>query len=210
MSQSYHPAGLVTHSECFMLLPTKVIMTPPTTTMLAEELFDVVDAHDRVIRQESRSNVHREKLFHRAIHVFVFNQAGQLFLQRRSMNKDTAPGRWVSSCSGHVDSGEDYDASARRELGEEIGLYLPEDLPEDSPDALTRVFKEAPCKQTGYEFVWVYTCRAEGPFDLDPVEVSEGQWIDIIYLNNWLKERPRDFAWSFSHLWAKYQAAHSC
>jgi len=164
--------------------------------MPAKEIFDVVNTDDVVLRQESRSVVHREQLLHRAVHVFVFNRAGQLYLQRRSMTKDTAPGKWVSSCSGHVDSGEDYDAAALRELGEEIGLYAPEEM--------ERVFKEAPCKQTGYEFVWLYKCLAEGPFELDPVEVSEGQWIDLNHLNNWIKERPRDFAWSFSHLWGKY------
>lgn len=162
------------------------------------EVFDVVDARDSVLFQASRASVHKEKLFHRAIHVFVFNSAGQLYLQRRSMTKDTAPGKWVSSCSGHVDAGENYDAAALRELGEEIGLY--------EPETMERVFKEAPCRQTGYEFVWVYKCQAEGPFVLDPVEVSEGQWIDIAHLNNWLKERPRDFAWSFSYLWAKFTA----
>lgn len=171
--------------------------TPPTS----EETFDVVNADDHVLSQASRSAVHREKLYHRAIHVFVFNNSGQLYLQRRSMTKDTAPGKWVSSCSGHVDAGEDYDTAAYRELGEEIGLYAPEHM--------ERVFKEAPCKQTGYEFVWVYKCRAEGPFDLDPVEVSEGQWIDLGHLDCWLKERPRDFAWSFSHLWGKFTAGMS-
>ncbi|TVP81113.1 MAG: NUDIX domain-containing protein, partial [Puniceicoccaceae bacterium] len=158
-------------------------------TMPGIEIFDVVDADDHILRKASRSTVHRERLFHRAIHVFIFNEAGQLYLQRRSMTKDTAPGKWVSSCSGHVDSGESYDDAAYRELGEEIGLYL--------SDGLEPIFKEAPCKQTGYEFVWVYTCRAEGPFDLDPLEVSEGQWIELQHLNNWMKERPRDFAWSF-------------
>jgi len=164
--------------------------------MSATELFDVVDAEDRVLRTEERAVVHRKKLMHRAIHVFVFNSNGQLYLQRRSMSKDTAPGKWVSSCSGHVDAGEDYDTAVRRELGEEIGLYLPWEL--------KPVFKEAPCKQTGYEFVWVYECRAEGPFVLDPEEVSEGQWIDLDALANWLEEHPRDFAWSFSYLWKKY------
>ncbi len=172
-------------------------MTLLTTTMPTEEIFDVVDANDNILCQEARAVVHREKLFHRAVHIFVFNKAGQLYLQRRSMTKDTAPGKWVSSCSGHVDSGECYDDAAVRELGEEIGLYHPE--------GMERVFKEPPCKQTGYEFVWVYKCTSEGPFDLDPVEVSEGQWIDIKHLNNWLKERPRDFAWSFSYLWEKYR-----
>jgi isopentenyl-diphosphate delta-isomerase type 1 len=165
---------------------------------IPQELFDVVDIEDNVIRVESRSIVHREKLWHRAVHIFVFNAAGQLYLQRRSMTKDTAPGKWVSSCSGHVDSGEDYDHAASRELVEEIGLQ--------GPVSLERVFKEAPCKQTGYEFVWLYRCTAEGPFQLDPREVSEGQWIDIEHLNNWLKARPRDFAWSFVYLWEKYQA----
>jgi isopentenyl-diphosphate Delta-isomerase len=161
-----------------------------------EELFDVVDADDCVLRQEQRGIVHSERLFHRAVHVFVFNAAGQLYLQRRSLIKDTAPGKWVSSCSGHVDSGEDYDQAARRELAEEIGLK--------NPVGLCRVFKEVPCAATGNEFVWVYDCAAEGPFQLDPEEVIEGQWIDRHALRAWLDESPRDFAWSFCHLWAKY------
>ncbi len=166
--------------------------------MSAEEIFDVVDAQDRVLLTEARAVVHREGLRHRAVHIFVFNAAGQLFLQRRSMSKDTAPGKWVSSCSGHVDSGEDYDAAARRELGEEIGLA--------DPVGMERVFKEPACRPTGNEFVWVYHCRSEGPFVLDPAEVSEGQWIELDALNSWIAARPRDFAWSFTHLWAKYQS----
>ena len=112
------------------------------------------------------------------------------------MAKDTAPGKWVSSCSGHVDSGEDYDKAAGRELIEEIGLHNPVDL--------KRLFKEAPCEPSGNEFVWVYSCQSEGPFILDPVEVIEGRWIDLEELKNWLSNRPRDFAWSFGYLWAKY------
>lgn len=166
-------------------------------TMSVTDIFDVVDSNDEVLRQEPRAIVHREHLLHRAVHIFVFNDAGQLYLQRRSMTKDSAPGKWVSSCSGHVDMGEDYDEAALRELIEEIGLH--------NPGNLQRIFKESPCKQTGYEFVWVYTCHSEGPFVLDPSEVIEGQWIDVVHLNNWLKERPRDFARSFSHLWAQFQ-----
>lgn len=162
------------------------------------ELFDVVDAEDRVLHSEERSVVHRDGLLHRAVHIFVFNSSGQLFLQRRSMTKDSAPGKWVSSCSGHVDSGEDYDTAASRELGEEIGLYDPVDL--------RRVFKESACEETGNEFVWVYACRSEGPFELDPAEVSDGKWIDVPALNRWIEERPRDFAWSFTHLWQRYRS----
>ena len=162
-----------------------------------EELFDVVDVNDCVLRQERRSIVHKKSLLHRAVHVFIYNRSGQLYLQRRSMSKDTAPGKWVSSCSGHVDKGEDYDTSARRELGEELGLY--------ETNKLKRIFKEPPCIQTGYEFVWVYTCTACGPFKLNPVEVSDGQWVDLKHLDRWLKKHPKDFAQSFIYLWTKYR-----
>ncbi|MEM1221745.1 MAG: NUDIX domain-containing protein [Verrucomicrobiota bacterium] len=161
------------------------------------EPFDVVDENDRVVGVQERSVVHKKGLLHRAIHVFVFNEAGHIYLQRRSMNKDTAPGKWVSSCSGHVDSGEDYDTAALRELGEEIGLH--------QPGSFERVFKETPCPATGNEFVWVYRCSSEGPFILNPLEVIEGKWVGMQDLDRWIEKSPRDFSWSFVHLWALYQ-----
>src|SRR6476661_7514198 len=94
-----------------------------------EEIFDVVNEHDEVIGQERRSEVHRLGLQHRAVHVLVFNARGDVFLQKRSMKKDTFPGAWDSSASGHLDTGETYDACALRELREEIGLKV-EQVPE--------------------------------------------------------------------------------
>jgi isopentenyldiphosphate isomerase len=60
----------------------------------ADELFDVVDLADRVVSQAPRREVHANNLLHRATHVLVYNPAGQFFLQRRSMTKDTFPGCW--------------------------------------------------------------------------------------------------------------------
>src|SRR5882762_7896662 len=91
---------------------------------MAEEIFDVVNERDEVIGKRPRSEVHRLGLMHRATHGLVFNKRGQVFLQKRSMNKDRQPGLWDSSASGHVDSGEDYDTCVVRELREEIGLQV--------------------------------------------------------------------------------------
>ena len=161
-----------------------------------EDVFDVVNAKDEVIGTEKRSVVHRKQLMHRAIHVFVFNVNGQLYLQKRSLTKDSSPGKWVSSCSGHVDSGEDYDSAALRELGEELGLFEPAEF--------LRVFKEPSCDQTGQEFVWVYHCKSEGPFKLDPEESIDGRWVNLDELDEWLRSNPEDFAPSFIYLWKKY------
>lgn len=163
-----------------------------------EESFDVVNFEDEVLYRETRSKIHELGLLHRAVHIFVFNRAGQLFLQKRSMNKDTAPGKWVSSCSGHVDAGESYKTAALRELSEEIGL---------SAVSLEPLFKVGPCRQTGNEFVWVYRCISEGPFVLDPSEISDGKWVDMETLKDCLAQKSREFAWSFVYLWDQYSSS---
>jgi len=160
-----------------------------------EEIFDVVNECDEVISQAPRSEVHAKKLLHRAVHVLVFNARGQLFLQKRSMTKDTAKGKWDSSSSGHVDSGEDYDACAVREVWEEIGLKL-----DQTPERILRL--EA-CVETGQEFVWVYRCVSEGPFTLHPEEIERGEWFGPEAITRWVAERPQEFARAFVLIWKR-------
>ena len=79
-----------------------------------DELFDVVDAQDRVTGKLPRREVHARGLRHRAVHMLVVNGAGRVFLHKRSMAKDLFPGVWDSSAAGHVGAGEDYDGTAAR------------------------------------------------------------------------------------------------
>ena len=162
---------------------------------MSDEIFDIVDDRDQVIGQRPRAEVHRLGLKHRAIHVLVFNSRGEVFLQKRSMSKDTHPGVWDSSSSGHLDTGEDYDACAIRELREEIGLII-----EKPP---TRLFKLDACPETGQEFVWVYKHFSEGPFTLHPDEIERGQWFAPDQVSDWIKTSPQDFAPAFTLIWTK-------
>ena len=160
-----------------------------------EEIFDVVNERDEVIDRRPRSEVHARGLLHRATHVLVFNARGEVFLQKRSMQKDRQPGVWDSSCSGHLDSGEDYDSCAVRELREEIGLSLAQ--------APERMFKLDACEETDAEFVWVYRCQAEGPFTLHPEEIECGGWFAPAEVTRWMAERPQDFASALLFLWRR-------
>ena len=83
---------------------------------MSEEIFDVVNERDEVVGRAPRKEVHARGLWHRAVHVLVFNARGEVFLQKRSLKKDIAAGKWDSSASGHLDTGEDYDAGAVREV----------------------------------------------------------------------------------------------
>ena len=160
-----------------------------------QELLDVVNEQDAVIDRRPRHEVHRLGLKHRAVHVLVFNALGEVFLQKRSMKKDTAPGLWDSSASGHVDSGEEYDACAARELREEIGL--------EAAKPPGRLFKIHAHPETGWEFCWVYRCESEGPFELNPDEIEYGEWFAPAKITRWMAEKPGDFASAFRFVWQR-------
>jgi isopentenyl-diphosphate delta-isomerase type 1 len=136
-----------------------------------DELFDVVDASDRVIGRATRREVHARRWRHRAVHVLLFNLSGQLFVQKRSTTKDTFPSHYDSSASGHLEAGENYDACAIREVQEELGLEIPR-------RHLRRLFKIDACAQTGWEFVWVYSLHGDYRPHPNPDEIETGAFLD--------------------------------
>lgn len=164
---------------------------------MQDEIFDIVNEQDQVIGRERRPEVHRLGLRHRAVHVMVRNSKGEIFLQKRSMHKDTFPGAWDSSASGHLDCGEDYDACAVRELREELG-FSPLVPPK-------RLFKLYACDETGQEFVWIYLCDGEGPFQLHPHEIETGGWFTVGEITEWMNRSQGDFAHALLHLWPELQ-----
>jgi isopentenyl-diphosphate Delta-isomerase len=160
-----------------------------------EELFDVVDHRDRVVGRATRAQVHANQLWHRAVHVLVFDRAGRVLLQKRTAAKDTSPGLWDSACSGHVDAGEEYDAAIVRELGEELGL-------DGAVAAGARrwLYVEA-CAETGWEFVWVYRLEYGGPFRPHPAEIERVEWWDARRLTRALAVRPLEFTPALRLIW---------
>jgi len=171
--------------------------TEPTTVGqdVHGEMFDVVDENDRVTGQTSRFNAHAQKLRHRAIHVFVFNAHGDLFLQKRSRWKDQCPGLWDSSAAGHVNAGEDYAATAPREVAEELGVAA----------EVEEIAALPASAGTGWEFVRLYRARHEGPFRLPPGEIESGAFFTLAQIARWSAARPQDFAPGFLECWRVFQ-----
>lgn len=90
---------------------------------MQEEQLDVVNEKGEVIRTLPRSDIHGDpSLMHRVVHVLVFNENRELLLQKRSMQKDVAPGKWDTSVGGHVNAGESLEEALSRETEEELGI----------------------------------------------------------------------------------------
>ena len=105
-----------------------------------------------------------------------------------------SPGLWDSSCAGHVDAGEDYDAAAVRELREELGIRVAA-----TPERWRRIEAR---DETGWEFCWVYRLQHDGPFVLHPEEIETGEWLTTDELSRRLATRPEDFCPAFKLIWS--------
>lgn len=161
-----------------------------------DEVFDVVDADDRVVGQATRSEVHARHLLHRAVHILWLRGDGLLCLQRRSYAKDSCPGLLSTSCAGHLDAGEAYATAARRELAEELGIAA-------RPDELAEVDACPAHPELGHEFVRVYLFRGDRVARIAPAEVDALLWRTPAEVDAWVRRDPGIFSTSLRHLMAR-------
>ena len=63
--------------------------------MVKEEWFPLVNEEGETIGKATRRECHSGcKWLHPVVHLHIFNAAGDLYLQKRSMTKDIQPGKW--------------------------------------------------------------------------------------------------------------------
>jgi len=94
-----------------------------STVHHAEEWVPLVDEEGKIIGKATRKEVHNGPgKLHPVIHLHLFNSKGEIYLQKRSMLKDTQPGKWDTSVGGHVDLGETIEQALLRETAEELNI----------------------------------------------------------------------------------------
>ena len=52
------------------------------------ELLEIVDENNLVTGIRNRAEIHRQGIWHRSVHIFIFNSRGEIYLQKRSPRKD--------------------------------------------------------------------------------------------------------------------------
>lgn len=172
-----------------------VQMLYPHQRHSTDELCDVVDQADHVVNVCPRDLVHVNKWPHRAVHIWIFNKQGELFLQKRSQWKSNHPSLWCSSVAGHVNAHEEYLTAAYREIQEELGLQV---------NKLQAFHRLEASEATGEEFIECFYGHTEEPIFMDPIELETGAFFELTSLSAWLKNCPETFTPVFKILAEKF------
>ena len=85
-------------------------------------MITLVNESDEVIGEGELKDVHRAGKLHRAIHILLQDQEGNIFCRQRAISKTLYPGWWSTSVGAHVESGESYEECARRMLQDMLGI----------------------------------------------------------------------------------------
>jgi len=101
----------------------KCIITARLFLPMYDELLDLVDEQDRVIGTKKRSEVYANNLKNfRVINVFLINENGEIWIPRRTVHKRIFSLCLDMSAAGHVETGETYDQTFKRETMEELTI----------------------------------------------------------------------------------------
>jgi isopentenyl-diphosphate delta-isomerase type 1 len=148
------------------------------------ELITVVDENDKPLKGEDRKTVHSSTMWHRGIHVFVFNSQGEVLVQLRSTLKDKYPDTYDCSISGQVAYGEQYEEAAIRELAEELGIKVSKLIP--------AIHFRMPYGPSDYHVCELFECVYDGKIRPNE-EVSEIKFLGMNDLKKLIAASPEMF-----------------
>ncbi len=171
--------------------------------IIMPEYFDIVDKDDNIIGKELRSVCHSNpKLIHRGIFVIIENELGELLLEKRSMTKDTNPGK-LAVIGEHNLLGESYEKAAVRGLKEELGIST-------KVKKITKL-KISSERETEFDEIFIAKINSKEKIKFDKNEISEIIWFSIEQLKKEIKQHPRRFSsWSLKVLKEYYKYKQVC
>ena len=165
-----------------------------------EEQVVVVSENDEILGLMEKMNAHENGILHRAFSVFLFNNKGEMLLQKRASGKYHSPNQWTNAVCSHPKIDETYLEGAQRRLNEELGITA------DLIEKFSFTYKaDVGQNLWEHELDHVFTGNYEGNFALNEEEVSEVRYISMQQLDEEMNANPEKFTEWFKIILKEYK-----
>ena len=140
-----------------------------------EEIFDIIDTQGNPTGETvTREKAHAEGIPHRTAHIWIIREKygrTEVLLQKRSMNKDSFPGKFDTSSAGHIQAGDELGIQATPEQLVFAGTF---------PISFAKEFHGKMFRDEELAFVYIY----DQPVDiadlvLQKEEVEAVEWFAL-------------------------------
>lgn len=155
----------------------------------------LVDENDQEKGIMNKLEAHQKGLLHRAFSVLIYNEKGEMLIQKRATSKYHSPGLWSNTCCSHPSPGETIEQAAKRRLQEEMGLSASLKI---SGHILYNV--DFPNGLTEHEYDHILTGISNSIPKPDSSEVEDFKWVSIPELKKEIVSRPDNFTYWFKLL----------
>lgn len=151
----------------------------------------LVDTHDNPIGTMEKLEAHQKALLHRAFSILIFNEKGELLLQKRAQGKYHSGGLWTNTCCSHPLPGEMMEDATKRKLLQEMGI-------ETDLEFVYKFIYKADLEKnlTEHEYDYVFIGQFDGTPIINPEEVEDWKYISLSKLRDNIRENPDQYtAW---------------
>ncbi|AZA57986.1 isopentenyl-diphosphate Delta-isomerase [Chryseobacterium shandongense] len=165
-----------------------------------EEFVVLVNPEDQVLGLMEKQQAHLNSLLHRAFSVFLFNNKGEMLLQKRASGKYHSPLKWTNAVCSHPRIEETYLEGAKRRLKEELGIET------ELSEKFSFIYKaDVGNGLWEHELDHVFVGTFEDEFHLNKDEVEEVRYITIEDLDKEISENPENFTEWFKIILEEYK-----
>ena len=168
-----------------------------------EEQVILVNSKDKALGTIGKLEAHEKGLLHRAFSVFVFNEKGELLLQKRALHKYHTPGLWTNTCCSHQRPNENNLDAAKRRLKEEMGLNL------EPTFSFSFLYESA--FENGlieHEFDHVFYAISNQTPSINPDEVDSYKYLSLKEIEDDFTLHPNQYASWFKICWDEVKEMH--